>query len=188
MLDVGCGKGQAITTYNRSGRFSTVGVDIFLPFLQECVAVETHDDVVLCDVRYLPFGPKTFDVVLCLEVLEHLQKRQGLQLLVSLAAIAREKVVVSLPLGSHPLHLCDELPYPDREHISQWKPAELRDLGYAVKINVLRNTTGEGRIAARMPTVLRAMWKMVSVASGPFVNLFPEMGGHMVGFKVVRDR
>lgn len=75
ILDVGCGIGRvmrAINLHNKS--FFRVGVDIFLPYIKSCHREKIYDACVLADIRHLPFKKKTFDAVLCIQVIEHLPK------------------------------------------------------------------------------------------------------------------
>ena len=82
ILDVGCGTGKPMRFLNRHGRFVTVGIDGFEPSLEQCRRDGSHDTLVLGDIRPLPFNEKSFDIVLCLQALEHLEKKDGELLLV----------------------------------------------------------------------------------------------------------
>ncbi len=56
-----------------------VGCDLHLPSLK--YAKQNLDDAVLCDVRYLPFKDECFDDGLCVEVIEHLPKKDGIKMI-----------------------------------------------------------------------------------------------------------
>jgi hypothetical protein len=75
----------------------TIDVDLFLPFLSACRREEVYDDLILCDVRALPFSRRSFDSVLCTEVIEHLEKGDGIDLIHQLEA--ERNVVISTPVG-----------------------------------------------------------------------------------------
>ena len=99
ILDVGGGWGEPARFLSKKHRFRRrVNADIFLPHLNKSKTKGTHDEYVLCDVRHLPFRRKSFDVVLCLEVIEHLEKEEGLKLLSSLEEIARRQVILTMPV------------------------------------------------------------------------------------------
>jgi len=68
VIDLGCGSGRALL-WNRDWRAGTVGIDI-APFF----AREARDeiDLVIGDLRRLPFGDGTFTKAFSLDVLEHL--------------------------------------------------------------------------------------------------------------------
>ena len=140
ILDVGCGQGVAARSGIRPRKFFTVGAEIFLPDLRVAKKNRTHDDFVLCDARSLPFQRKSFDVVLCMEMLEHVDKEEGLRLLRDIEEIAVRKVILSTPAGF--LYTGPEpetTPYlhdnPQQGHRAGWEPNELRALGYKVYCN-----------------------------------------------------
>lgn len=77
ILDVGCGKGEPAMFINRNGGYFTIGLDAFDPYLKHCKTCGIHDTYIQADVRSLPFTDNSFDSVICLEVLEHLEKEDG---------------------------------------------------------------------------------------------------------------
>jgi SAM-dependent methyltransferase len=68
LLDAGCGSGRTLDELARYGRVS--GIDLS----EDAVAAahaRGHDDVHVARVEELPFEDGTFDVVTCLDVIEH---------------------------------------------------------------------------------------------------------------------
>jgi SAM-dependent methyltransferase len=68
LLDAGCGSGRTLDELARYGRVS--GVDLS-PEAVACARERGHDDVRVARVEELPFADATFDVVTCLDVIEH---------------------------------------------------------------------------------------------------------------------
>jgi SAM-dependent methyltransferase len=68
LLDAGCGSGRTLDELARYGRVS--GVDIS-PDAVEAARRRGHHDVRVARVEQLPFADATFDVVTCLDVVEH---------------------------------------------------------------------------------------------------------------------
>jgi SAM-dependent methyltransferase len=68
VLDLGCGSGRALL-WNRDWRSTMAGIDIAPYFAQEARA---EVDLLLGDLRRLPFGDATFTKAYSLDVLEHL--------------------------------------------------------------------------------------------------------------------
>jgi len=88
---------------------------------------QTYDHSLFFDARYVPFRDKTFDTVLCLEVIEHLEKKAADLLFADSERVAKEKVVISTPL------LGANYWYKDDYHISKWTPGDLSKRGYTVR-------------------------------------------------------
>jgi SAM-dependent methyltransferase len=74
-LDVGCGEGSFKVIQD----FYSVGCDIYHSFLIKAREKGYYDNLVRCDVRQLPFKPKSFDIAICVEVIEHLDKAGGIE-------------------------------------------------------------------------------------------------------------
>jgi SAM-dependent methyltransferase len=68
LLDAGCGSGRTLDDLARYGRVS--GVDLS-PEAVAAARRRGHDDVHLGRVEEMPFPDATFDVVTCLDVIEH---------------------------------------------------------------------------------------------------------------------
>jgi ubiquinone/menaquinone biosynthesis C-methylase UbiE len=181
VLDVGCGKGEPMRFINRRWRYHTMGVDIFEPYLEECRRQGIHNEYFQCDVRRLPFEDNSFDVVICLEVLEHLEAEEGRAMLADLARIARKQVIISTPVGHYEQTSFDGNEH--QEHKYVWQPAELKKLGFRVIGIGLRSLGGKSGIQSPLPVWLRPLVDVVWVLAGPLAFLIPEIAGDMVCVK-----
>lgn len=97
ILDVGCGEGFTMRELREAGLGATmVGVDYSPAALAWSQANNVaRSPLHVADAHYLPFADNSFDLALCLEVLEHLpDSRLGL---VELLRVARDWVLVSVP-------------------------------------------------------------------------------------------
>lgn len=130
ILDIGCADGDMMGFLNNRKRFYTVGMDIYEPYLRECKTAKTHSENILCDVRRLPFKDKSFDIVLFLETIEHLEKEEGLKVLQEIERIARREIIISTPVSSAGQEAYGGNPH--QEHRSSWSPIEMRQRGYKV--------------------------------------------------------
>lgn len=74
-LDVGCSFGY-ITSLLERMKYETYGLDVSTYALREAARKrKTYAHLLACDVQYsLPFPQKTFDLITCFDVLEHLKK------------------------------------------------------------------------------------------------------------------
>lgn len=131
ILDVACGRGLPMMVLKQRMKFQRIeGVDLYEPYIYECKRLEIHDSYMISDVRKLPYKNKSFDVVMALQVLEHLEKNESLKILDKLEKIAKKQVIVSMPIGKtyHPPADGNIL----QLHKSGFLPSELKDRGYKV--------------------------------------------------------
>ena len=178
ILDVGCGFGEPMKDINRRGGFYTVGVDIFVPWLKKCKDEGIHQDYVLCDIRRLPFQRKSFDIVLCLDMVEHVEKEEGRKLIHAVEEIARREVIIAAPIGYWAQNEMQGNPY--QKHRASWLPAEFKRLGYKVRgIGWFARLCSQG-LLARLPKPLRfLLW----ISSLPIVYFLPRLAGRQICFK-----
>ena len=167
---------------NRHKQFYCVGVDIFRPWMNGARRQERHSDCVLCDIQRLPIREKTFDIVLCMEVLEHLTKEDGQKLLEKMERIARRQVIVTTPVGEFALHpATDDNPY--QEHQSSWRPAELVRYGYKIRGYGLPLAGGAHGLLGRLPEPFRSIRRLIWVLASTISYFVPTLAGWMVGVK-----
>jgi 2-polyprenyl-3-methyl-5-hydroxy-6-metoxy-1,4-benzoquinol methylase len=102
----------------------TTGVDIFLPGIIESRNRRVHDSYVLCDARRLPFRPRSFDVVVCFEVVEHTSKNEGKAMIEAMNRTSRRMLIVSVPSIYFPLVKIPERSNQFLEHKSYWNVEE----------------------------------------------------------------
>lgn len=89
ILDVGCG--MKIITRNLVCK-ELVGIDVYDDYLN---IGDTCADVITIEKYFLP---KQFDIVIAIDLIEHLKKEDGIKLLKDMATIARRKVIVTTPI------------------------------------------------------------------------------------------
>jgi SAM-dependent methyltransferase len=184
ILDLGCGKGDPMLFINRKKRFSTVGADIFLDYLREARAKGGHDNYVKCDIRRLPFKAHSFDTVLCLRVIEHLEKQEGIELLAEMERIACREVALIAPAGSFKQSPFDNNSYQEHRYI--WDPEEFRGLGYEVRLNGIRGFKGDTANMTRFKYFWSTLGDILWVFSRPILFIAPGLAANMVLYKRVR--
>ncbi len=185
ILDVGCGFGQPMSFLNRHKQFFVVGADIFKPYLMKCREQGNHDNLVMCDVRHLPFKDKSFDAVVSMELLEHLEKDEGDKLLRDFEAISRHQIIISTPVGKYEQHTYHDNPY--QEHRCIRTPSQFTQLGYQVRGHGLPYFGGVGGIASRLPTIIRPLHRLLWILPGPLVHFVPKISGDMVCIKKLQN-
>lgn len=156
VLDVGCGlsfKSQYIKADIR------IGVDAYRPYLEKIDAkvpyVCIHADAMHIDSLFLH---KSFDIVTLLDIVEHLEKDDALELIDKAGRLARRAVVIETPLGFLPQNM-DILGLGGdhfQTHRCGFEAAELEAMGYDVIIrdyqlsNVKRHTSETSPASIKM--------------------------------------
>lgn len=178
VLDVGCGKGiygYLIRALKDKNSYM-VGVYIDKEYLAFVKRFSVYNDVVLCDIRKLPFREKTFDYTLATEVIEHLEKEEGLHLIEELKRITNERIVITTPNGGW---------YGKgvgKEHMmykSGWTTEEFRRLGFKVR--------GLGFRFLRPGAKLRYLPTLLSYLFTPFTFYIPYMAGFLPAWIDLKD-
>jgi SAM-dependent methyltransferase len=131
ILDIGCGSGYPMLVVKQHRVVFAVGADIFLPNIKKCKRQGLHDDYVLCDARFLPFRHFSFDIVICLEIIEHMPKEYGFVFIDIIEAIACNQVIIATPVANSPGGHDKVNPYD--LHKSIWLPKEFTERGYEVR-------------------------------------------------------
>lgn len=177
LLDLGCGYDSPVRAI--AHRFTrSVGIDLFAPYLEKSVAAGIHTEYRCMDALDAldEFGADSFDCVVALDFIEHLERTQGLELLEKMERTARKKVVVFTPNGFIFQPPRDGNTF--QEHRSGWHAGDMRERGYRV-IGIhgwrpLRGTFGVPRLRPRRLGDLIALW------SQPIVRARPEHAFHLL--------
>jgi hypothetical protein len=125
VLDLGCGPDSPVKYCNVP---YSVGVEAFKLYLEESKRKKIHTEYLLEDITKVNFKSKSFDAVIMIDILEHLEKEQGRKLLKKVEKWARKKIIINTPNGYLPLKSLDKNPF--QLHRSGWIFEEMNKLGY----------------------------------------------------------
>lgn len=180
VLELGCGHHSPIQVCNIP--FS-VGVDLFEPSLLESRRIGIHSQYVISDVRRCGFKPRSFDAVIAVEVLEHLTKEEGVELLHQMVEWARRKVIITTPNG----HLRQD-PYGSnllQQHQSGWGVQDLESLGFQVRGHAgWKALRGDKGYVKFRPAYL---WERISDLTQPLVYRFPGLAFQIMAVKLIAE-
>ena len=134
ILDFGFGYGYwgHSIKVRKDGDPTLVGLEIFPPYIEKIRKTKIYDHLVLGDVRYYPFRSGSVDIVIATEVLEHIEKEQGLRLIDELFDLCRKRVIISTPLGFMRTKGYDDNKH--QIHKSAYYTEEFTKRGYNVRI------------------------------------------------------
>lgn len=75
LLDIGCGEGEVIYFLkNFYPKINAVCIDLSLEALKTAKKIDDRNEYVRADIFYIPLRGNIVDAVICIEVLEHLEK------------------------------------------------------------------------------------------------------------------
>ena len=181
ILDLGCGHNSPIQYCNVS--FS-VGVELFKPYLEESKKKGIHNQYIEADIRKVNFKPKSFDAVLCLEVLEHLTKEEGHRLIKKMENWARKKIIITTPNGYLYQDSYDKNPM--QAHKSGWDTEELEKLGFRVfGLNGWKKLRGYKGAIKYKPTLL---WKIISQLTQKITYWHPKFAFRLLAIKEINNK
>jgi len=177
ILDIGCGPSSPLQ-YCSNIKYS-VGVEPFKPYLEESKKKKIHTKYLNKKIEELDFPANSFDAVIMIEVLEHLPKKVGREILKKAEKWARKKVIISTPNGFLP----GEDSNPFQSHRSGWKIEEVRNYGYIAyglagwkflrKKNAPENINREEFFTIRFRP--KPFWVIISALSQIVTYYFPKL-------------
>ena len=99
IADLGCGLGAwgYIIKCKFNNQVYLVGLDIDPANLYRIKYHRVYDDLILAALPYIPFRAKSFDTILCCDVIEHLSKDNGLRLVKKAEIVVRRRVIITAP-------------------------------------------------------------------------------------------
>jgi len=182
VLDLGCGKGDFGILFNKNRKYEITGVEIYKPYLELCRKSKKYKELIKADLtKKLKFKDKSFDAVVCFQVIEHLKKRQGMRLILEMERIAKRKIIIAAPVGECSQESYDENSY--QEHHSVWKVEEFMKKGFKVYGVGLKLIYGE-HSHAQEKKIWRLPGYFISYLFNPIANFFPKIGAQMIAVKI----
>jgi SAM-dependent methyltransferase len=182
LLDIGCGIASPLARFERKPE-KTVGVDGFMPSIEESRRRGIHDDYVCCDILEVgsKFPAGSFECVMALDVIEHLPKEKGLDLLRQMEQVSSRRVIIFTPNGF--LAQAEHSNNPLQVHLSGWSVKEMREMGFRViGINGWKPLLGEMALPRLRPM---GLWAVVSRLTQYLVRDNPE---HAFQILCVKDK
>ena len=178
VLDLGCGYNSLIQYCDVP--FS-VGVELFEPYLEESKKKGIHNEYIKADIRKVELKPRSFDVVMAIDVLEHLTKEEGLSLIKKMEKWSKKKIIIFSPNGfvwqdGYDNNLL-------QEHKSGWSVEDLEKLEFKVYgINGWKKLRGYKALVKYKPTLL---WHIISNLTHKITYYCPKFAFQLLAVKKV---
>lgn len=176
VLEIGCGENSLIMRSGLIKQLFVTGVDIYEPYIKLHKTHGLYANLILGDVSQLEFKEDEFDVVVCMDVLEHLSKKSGGELLIKMKKWGK-KVIITTPngyvIGSH--NNGNEY----QQHLSGWNTTELKLYGYKVRgLSGLKQLRKSNSQLAHDNLLL--FWGGLSLISDLLVYFIPNLAFHLL--------
>lgn len=186
VLDLGCGSGIAGELFNSAHIHEFIGVDIFKPYLKKCRVSGYYKEVYKADITKVKLDWKSYDVILLLQVLEHLKKVEAVKLIQKAVKAARKAVIISLPNGVSFQKEYDENDF--HTHKSTWGTSDLQRLGFKVYGQSFRPIFGKMSYGCGIEA---NWWQKIavtlSIIISPIIFLIPNLGAQLIAVKYIND-
>jgi len=183
ILDLGCGYNSPLGQIKKKN-MHTVGVDIFEKYIKVNKKKNIHDESVCLDILEIDekYPEKSFDCVLLLDVIEHLEKLDAIKLIGKVEKIARKKIVIFTPNGF--FHQKEYHNNIYQRHRSGWKVKDFRKMGFKIYgIHGLKFIRGDLVKIKFRPFKL---WNRVSQFSNLFVKYLPQFAFNLLCVKGIK--
>lgn len=190
ILDLGCEDGRLLDLLSDEKNWRVTGVDIFQKNVKVAAKREIFIETIKGDVveiaKRLIRQKKKYDVVFCSQVIEHIDRKQGEELLSIVDELATKKVIMGTPRGfmeQPEIFLGDN---PHQVHKSGWSEDDFRKRGYKVYgigFGPVWSEGGLGRIYAKPVAVLASV---VSYIFSPVVYYLPSLAAGILCIKEIK--
>ncbi|MCM8795315.1 MAG: class I SAM-dependent methyltransferase [Candidatus Omnitrophica bacterium] len=165
VVDIGCGADSPLRYCKVP---YSIGIDVYEPAIREARNKKTHNAYLIAEIDNLELKPRSFDAVVLVEVLEHLDKDKGKKLLEKIEQWARKKVLISCPNGYLPQGPEEGNPY--QLHRSGWDIEEITRRGYRAY-----GMVGLRWKPSRFLFFPLAVWAVISVMLQSLTYYFPKL-------------
>jgi len=182
VLDLGCGDNSPLGFIERKKYL--VGVDGFKKSIIKSKSKNIHDKYLHKDILEIKkdFNRKSFDAVVALDVIEHLEKKDGFNLIKIMEQIADKKVILLTPNG-----FINQTGEGNglQEHLSGWGVNDFKKQGFKVFGRYgLKSLRGEKAELKYRPKIL---WGLISELSNIFyTRKNPRKAYSLLAYKNVK--
>ena len=170
VLDLGSGKESPIKDFSKKLKYS-LGVDNYLPYIEQSKKLKIHNKYLYSDILRAckDMSDNSFDCVIALDVIEHLNKENGKKLMKEMERIARKETIIYTPNKFLSQKKFDG--NIKQEHLSGWSVNDMKRVGYKVfgmsGFKFLRGGKGEVRYKPNF------LWQKISSATQIVSYFFP---------------
>lgn len=192
ILDLGCGPSSPLSRVSQHAY--RVGVEPFGPYLRAAELSNTHHRFYSCLIGDLDLPEKSFDAVVLIDVIEHMDAENALNALYLAEKWAVKKVIVSSPNGFIAQKSLDGNVL--QEHRSGWTVDQMNALGFHcvglagpkwLRQEVESETMGDD-ILTTIKYRPKLLWFLLASVLQPLTYRFPHLSFSVLSTKNVSRR
>lgn len=183
ILDVGSGKGEFVKTINYNKLYIIDGVELFKPYIKLASKTDLFRKIFSKDITKLSFNTESYDAVICNQVIEHLNKREGFKMIEKMEKYARKTILIGTPNGHWHQDEYDNNKL--QEHRSHWEISDFKSLGYTVRGQGLKLIYSEKGLINNFENYLpiKLILYFISYLMSPIIYYFPSIAAYLVAIK-----
>lgn len=192
ILDLGCGDGSLMEFIAIGEDWKVTGVDIFRKNITAAakrkVFVQTIRRDIVDVVEEMIKKRKKFDVVFCSQVIEHISREKGEQLLKIVDRVAKKRIVMGTPRGF--MHQPDVFlgDNPHQVHESGWNEEDFRKHGYKIFGVGFGPAWSEHGMARSDYKTVSTIVAVISYIMSPVVYYLPFLAAGMLCIKDTNEK
>lgn len=183
ILDVGCGSNSPLRSVRK--KFYSEGYDIHKPSVAESEKKKIHDKYKIGRIEEIEkyYKDKSFDAVIAIDVIEHLYKKDGLELLKKMEKIAKKKIIIMTPNGFVYQDYGGENSF--QQHKSGWAKGDFEKRGHSVYgLRSFKFVRGEHASIKLKPWLV---WGFITFITEPMLYFFPDFSFHLFAVKSLKN-
>lgn len=190
ILDLGCEDGRLLELLSYGKSWKVTGVDIYKDNTKGAAKKKIFVKVITGDAvkvsRQLIKQKQKFDVVFCSQVIEHIERKKGEDLLYLVNKLAKKRIVIGTPRGfmEQPEVFLGHNPH--QVHKSGWSEEDFKKRGYKVYgigFGPIWSETGIGRRQGLINTFFS---NVLSYIFSPIVYYMPFFAAGILCIKNVK--
>lgn len=191
ILDLGCGDGNLMELLADGKSWRITGIDLYTKNVkaasQRSVFTKVFKEDIIKFVKKQITKKKKYDVVFCSQVIEHIDRKKGKELLTLIDSIARRRIIIGTPrefMEQPPAYFGDN---PHQVHKSGWSEEDFRKRGYKVfGIGLSPFWSEEGLVRINNNRVVVAFYCAVSFLFSPVAYFIPKFAAGILCIKDIK--
>jgi len=186
VLDIGCGTGHFMSLVKKNS-WQITGIDIHKKTAEEARTSGIYKEVLVGDLvevcKGLVKDRKKYDLVFCSQVIEHISRNDGTELLNLMDKLYKKKIYVGTPRGYmvQPGEFLGDNIY--QRHKSGWSELDFTSRGYKVYGVGFSLVWAEKGLARSTNGLMRFVLVLISFLFSPLSLFVPSMASGIMAIK-----